>query len=177
MTAEAVRKRDGETGVAAIEFAIVLPVLLLLFFGMINLTSYVSVLRKASSAAELVADLVTRHDATITRADLADYVTGAKLSFRPREAAGVNVEVYNYFLNGGMAAIRWQHPQTGTVCTAPDATSKDIADLLSSGDVVIAVVCTPGFTAPVNFPGTPTLGAIRKTFALRPRHSQTLFLQ
>ena len=67
-------RQHKDAGVAAIEFVIVLPVLLLLFFGMINLTSYLSTLRKVNSAAELVTDLVSRHDKTITSSDIEDYL-------------------------------------------------------------------------------------------------------
>lgn len=175
MTAGNAEERRRELGVAAVEFAIVLPVLLLLFFGMVNLTNYVSMLRKASSAAELVADLVTRHNATIRKSSVDDYIAGAKLSFRPLSATGVNVEIHDYVVANGVATNRWTHPTTGTVCTPPDTSSPDITSL-PNGDVIIAVVCIPVYTMPVDFPGIPQLGAIRKTVALRPRHSTTLLL-
>lgn len=170
--------RVGEAGVAAIEFAIVFPVLLLLFFGMINLTSYVSMLRKSSSAAELVADLVTRNNAKIAQSALDDYITGAKLLFLPAAASGVSVEVYNYYLDKGVTKTRWKQPAAATAgCAAPDPASTEIAALLPGGDVIIAVVCIPGYGMLVDFPGLPQLGAIRKTLALRPRHSTTLLLE
>lgn len=172
------RKKRAQAGVAAIEFAIVLPVLLILFFGMINLAAYASMLRKSSSAAELIADLVTRHNSTIPSSAINDYLIGARLSFLPGATSGVTLEVYNYFSDKGTAKMRWKQPVAATAgCPAPDASAPEIAALLPDGDVIIAVVCIPSHKALVNVPGLPELGAIRKTFALRPRHSKTLLLE
>lgn len=178
MTEALAHERSGESGVAAIEFAIVLPILLLLFFGMVNLTSYVSTLRKTSAAAELVADLVTRHDETIKSVDLDDYVTGAKLLFLPGPEREINVETYAIYLNNNKAATRWQYPSSGnTVCAPPDITTPEVTNLLAAGDVIIAIVCIPAYQALVNFPGVPLLGSIQETVAFRPRHSRTLLLE
>lgn len=177
MTVRQHKTTNGEAGVAAIEFAIVFPVLLLLFFGMINFASYLSMLRKSSAAAELVADVVTRHNATIEQADVEDYINGAELSFLPSATAGLAIHVYNYYLDNGTARTRWQWPTAATAgCDAPDPTSPEIAALLPGSDVIIAVVCIPGYTMPAEFPGLPQVGAIRKSVALKPRHSATLLL-
>ena len=55
----------GNSGVAAIEFAIVFPILLMLLFGIINVVQDLAMSRRITAAAELVADLVTRRDTTI----------------------------------------------------------------------------------------------------------------
>lgn len=171
-------RRGRESGVAAIEFAIVLPVLLLLFFGMISLTSYVSMLRKTTSAAELTADLVTRNSEKVKTTDIDDYLTGARQVFLPRPAESIKVEVYNYYDEAGQTKLRWKHPPSDSaLCTAPDTSSTEIKSLLPGGDVIIAVVCVPGYLDTAHFPGLPQLGAISKTAALRPRHSKTLLLE
>ncbi len=172
------RRPDRESGVAAIEFVLVMPVLLLLFVGMISLTSYISILRKTSSAAELAADLVSRHIATIKRSEIDDYVTGTKQLFLPRSPDGISVEVYNFFkAESGETETRWKHPfPDGQLCTAPDTSSSEITELLTKGDVVVAVVCVPGYLSPADFLGSAQLGQIHRTSALRPRHTTTLTL-
>lgn len=178
------RRMRQDAGVAAIEFAIVLPVLLLLFFGMVNLTSYISTLRKLNSAAELVADQVSRHNAsppapqgTIQHADFVDYFDAAALLFLPSSASNVQVQVYNFRLVGGTPALRWQRfrlPGTAGTCTAPDPTDPEIAAMMANGDALVAVACIPNYTALAQFPGVPTLTVPRKQYALRPRQTQTL---
>lgn len=180
-TAKPRRRLHRDAGVAAIEFVIVMPVLLLLLFGMINLTGYISVLRKAHFAAELVADQVSRHNGstpgTILSTDFTDYFNAAALLFLPSSASGVQVQVYNYRLVGGTPALRWQRsrlPGASGTCTAPNPADPDIAALMTSGDALVAVVCIPGYTALAKFPGMPTLTIPRKQYALKPRQTQTL---
>ena len=165
-----------DAGVAAIEFVIVLPVLLLLFFGMINLTSYISTLRKTNAAAELVTDLVSRHDETITSSDIDEYFNAAALLFLPASGDGVQVQLYNYHDDdkNGVADLRWKKFRTAGTCNAPNTSDTDIIKMLADSDVLIVVACIPGYAAPARFPGLPTLAVPQKSVALRPRQSDEL---
>ena len=64
--------------------------------------------------------------------------------------------------HGGPEVLQW--------AKVPDPTP-------GPGDVIIAMVCIPGYALPINFPGIPQLGAIQRTVALKPRHSTTLLLE
>jgi Flp pilus assembly protein TadG len=169
-------RQRNDAGVAAIEFVIVLPVLLLLFFGMINLTSYISTLRKTNAAAELVTDLVSRHDETITSSDIDEYFNAAALLFLPASGDGVQVQLYNYHDDdkNGVADLRWGKFKTAGTCTAPNTSAPEIVTMLADSDVLIAVACIPGYEDPARFPGLPTLAVPQKSVALRPRQSREL---
>lgn len=170
------RRRDS--GVAAIEFAIVLPVLLLLFFGMINIAHYLSAVRKTNAASDLVADLVTRHSASIEPSTVDDYLLAAALSFRPNVPADLQIDVYSYYGRNGGATQRWKRSRLGTAsCSPPVVTGTTFTNLLAQGDVIVAVACLPAYRPPVlDYPGLPSLGSIERSTALRPRHSSTLEL-
>ena len=61
--------RARQDGAAAIEFALVVPILLALYFGTMEISQGVEVNKKAGRAASLVGDLVTQQ-AVISRAEL-----------------------------------------------------------------------------------------------------------
>lgn len=173
----------GDRGVAAIEFIIVFPMLLLLFIGTINITKFMNVNLKVKAAAELAADLVTRHKDTIKTSDIDDYFTAAELSLRPIDATNVRVDVYNFYLKNKTdteATERWRKSSSnGTACNMPDTSSTSpISKLVVAGqttDVVLAVVCVP-----FSMPGIPWLGTafkntvIEKQMFMAIRESQTL---
>lgn len=161
----------------------VLPVLLLLLFGMVNFTHYAYMQRKIATAAQLMADLVTRSQTTIPEGKITDYFTAVELSLRPMSqnqvTTDVGIDVYAFYLNAGAVQQRWRKSYTGKTpkCTAPDTggTSK-IADLAKTGDAVVAVVCMR-YTAPAaNYPGFRFLSNINieRSFILRPRETKTL---
>ena len=54
-------KKDNR-GVAALEFAIIAPILILLFLGTLEISLAISVDRKVSRVSSAVADLVTQHE-------------------------------------------------------------------------------------------------------------------
>lgn len=187
MTAAATRhtwtRSRGDRGVAAIEFIIVFPMLLLLFIGTINITQFMNVTLKVKTAADLAADLVTRHKDTIQNSDIDDYFTAAELSLRPIDAKNVRVDIYNYYRKNKtdtQATLRWSKSSSnGTACTNPDTSiTSPISKLVVAGqttDVVLAVVCVP-----FSMPGIPLLGTafkntvIEKQMFMAIRESQTL---
>lgn len=178
-------RNTGQSGAAAIEFAIVFPVLLLLFFGMINLTHFIAAKRTVQSASELIADLVTRQQTTIPSTLIDDDFKAVELTFRPMDSDKiqdeVGIDLYGYRLVDGEAQVIWSkfyrgHPR----CTAPNVDMANpgdpIGSLLTGSDVVVAIVCLT-YAAPVpNYPGLRFLAnrRIEKQFIMRPRQTTTL---
>ena len=179
---------SGIAGVAAIEFAIIFPVLLMLLFGTINVMQELRVNRQLSFAAEVVADTITRFTTTIPTASVDDILLSAQLMVRPAAANTIHVDVYDYFKNAGAATIRWQRRGGGAVnCPQPvvnmaratDPIATILNDPVAPADAVVAVVCFDYVPPIANFPllnGMFQARRIVKSFALRPRQSTTLAL-
>ena len=74
---------SDKRGVAAIEFSFIMPVLLLLYFGLVDLTAMISMNRKVTYAASVVADLVTQNDSTVTATAITDYWNAAEMVMKP----------------------------------------------------------------------------------------------
>lgn len=179
--------RGRQSGVASIEFVLVFPVLLLLFFGLVNFAHYISASLKIAQAAVVAADVVSRATGSkVQAADFTDAFTAVELAVTPLPVAGVRVDFYDYFLATGSPApvLRWRKSSPeGQACTAPNPSVYPIIDILNPSaqtpatDVIVAVVCMP-YAAPVpNFPGLSDFFSnivIRRSMALRPRNSATL---
>lgn len=167
--------RRETRGVAAIEFAIIFPLLLMIFFVIVNLSQYVSMNRKLTVTANLVADLVTRKK-EITQSDLDDFFVAAELSLRPVEISGVRIDVHK-FAKGG--ADWTKSSPGGAACRAPTRTN--YTTLLNATDLIVVVVCMPSFDAPASVSSPAAIGNFFQIFApprqevvMRPRLGTTL---
>jgi Flp pilus assembly protein TadG len=79
-------------GAAAVEFAIVVPVMLGMYFGMMELSQGVEANKKAGRASNLVADLVTQQ-AVITKAEIIAIANIASATLQPYNRTQPTVEV------------------------------------------------------------------------------------
>ncbi len=167
------------SGVAAIEFSFIMPVLLLLYFGLVDLTAMISMNRKVTYAASVVADLVTQNDSTVTATDITDYMNAAEMVMKPTPISGVRVEIYQFRKVGAAITNQWKKTSTsGTSCGATPSTT-GMSDLMTDGnDVIVARVCMTYKPYIATFLGTNILGAttfsLSEQIALRPRQSATL---
>jgi Flp pilus assembly protein TadG len=170
--------RKDASGVAAIEMAFIMPFLLFLYFGLIDLTAMISLNRKVTYAASAVADLVTQNTTTVVAGDIADYYKAAELVMKPTPIENVRIEIYQYRKVSGTITNQWSHESaSGSDCGAPDTAGMD--DLMTDGnDLVVAVVCTTYAPYVATFLGKSILGAtsftMNEQIALRPRQSTTL---
>ena len=168
----------NQDGVAAIEMALILPVMLLLFMGLIDISGALTEGRRVSQSVSTVADLVTRLPTPTTPERIADSYEAVELIMTGSEGGPLRIEIYNYRLEDGTIQLVWRRDNgVGAACGAPD--EADLVALTTAGnDIVVAVACldyTPVVSDIVN---AEMLGAasfrLREQIAMRPRESLIL---
>jgi Flp pilus assembly protein TadG len=170
-------RRDSR-GVAAIEMAFIMPFLLLLYFGLVDLTALISLNRKVTYAASVVADLVTQNQTTVAGADITDYFNAAKLVMKPGDISNIRIEVYQFRNIGGTITNQWSKKSTGGAACGTPSTGGMSSLMTDGNDVVVVKVCTTYTPFMATFLGQSILGAttfpMSEEIALRPRQSTTL---
>jgi len=126
-----VRKLRGDrSGVGAVEFALIAPVLIVLYMGSLEISVAMSVNKKLARAASTVADLVTQ-DETVNKATLASMVNVAQSVMMPFRAEDVEVKVTGIAIDGagkGKTVWSWQQDNTRPYTVGSDqALPKDLA--------------------------------------------------
>ena len=105
------RDRDG---VGAIEFAILVPVLLLLYLGALQTTLALGVAQRTSRAAGTIADIVTQQSA-VTKATLATMPSVANAIFVPYTITGMTLKITGIQIDASSkATVLWSWEQDGT---------------------------------------------------------------
>jgi Flp pilus assembly protein TadG len=130
------------SGIAATEFAIIVPLMLVLFFGVVEFSTAVAVDRKVTIAARTVADLVSQNT-TVTTAQVTGYLGFGTLVMSqyaqaPYSATTLHSTVSELFVdpNTHTAKVQWSNGYavraTGQVVTIPTALRVDGTYLIYS---------------------------------------------
>lgn len=169
----------ADKGVAAIETAIILPIMLVLFFGMIDLTSLISFNRKITYSASVVADLVAQNRTSVLKTTVDDYYNAAAMIISPLDAADMHIDVYGYRRVGTTVTKIWQSRKTGgPACTTTPDTGAMPALMTASNDVVVAIACMTFEPYMATFLGDKLLGAtsfkVEQAIMVRPRSTAML---
>ena len=112
---QAIRKLRGDrSGVGAVEFALIAPVLIVLYMGSLEVSVAMSVNKKLARAASTVADLVTQDD-TVDKAFLQSMLNVAQSVMTPFNSDGIKVKITGIEINSagvGKATWSWQEDDT-----------------------------------------------------------------
>jgi hypothetical protein len=73
----------AEEGAAVVEFALILPIMLLIYIGSVEGSSLIAMDRRVQSVTGTLGDLVARADSSITRGTLEDYFRAAGAIMTP----------------------------------------------------------------------------------------------
>jgi Flp pilus assembly protein TadG len=120
---------EGERGVAAVEFAFILPTMLILFTGVWIYGTVVEINRKVTITAYSLADLVSQYE-TLTTADMTTLMNSAAQVMAPFGLSNAVVFVALVTVNSsGQASIVWSESLT-------NGTIKDPAASYSPGTTV-----------------------------------------
>ena len=110
-------------GAAAVEFALTIPVMILLYYGMVEATQALLVNRRASYIATAVGDLVTQ-SAQVRESDVTDIfkVSSAVMKPFPTSALGMRITSIQFDASGN-PSIAWTRSNGGAV---PEMTTASI---------------------------------------------------
>lgn len=103
-----------ERGVGAIEFAILFPVLLMLYLGAFELTVGLNASKRVSRSAGSIADIVSQQT-SVTKSILAAMPSVAGAIFAPYSTAGLTLKISGIAIDAsGNATVAWSWAQDGT---------------------------------------------------------------
>ncbi|MBX9616891.1 MAG: pilus assembly protein [Caulobacteraceae bacterium] len=159
------RFRRDTRGVAAVEFALIAPVLVALYIGLAEFCQAYMADQRTGHLTSQIADIVARSD-VVTRDELADVFAIGDILMTPFPTAPLAVRITSITRGtDGVARVDWSRgdgmvARTGTV-TVP-------VGLITNGQSLIMSEATYDYTSPVNdlLPGTTRFS---HTFYLRPR--------
>jgi Flp pilus assembly protein TadG len=146
-------------GVAAIEFVFILPFLCLLYFGLVDVTALVSLNRKVTYTAGVIADLVAQSNTYVMKTDIDDYYNAAAMILDPIPATSVRVEVFGFRNNAGVISQIWSTNNGGPgSCGAAPSTATMGPLMVAGNDLIVARSCTGFVPYVTEFLGTTILG-------------------
>jgi Flp pilus assembly protein TadG len=124
-----IRFRRGERGVAAVEFAFIAPIMLLLFVGTLELSSGISVNRKLSRLSSTLSDLVTQSQ-NLSCSDVDDIMKAASKVIFPYDEAKVKIVLTGVNIDAaGAAKVEWSRAKN-TAAHATGATYSGVPTMI-----------------------------------------------
>jgi Flp pilus assembly protein TadG len=152
------------SGMAAVEFSFIVPLMLVMFFGTVELSSGVAVDRKVTLVARTLSDL-TSQSTTVSDADLRNFFAAAYGILVPYSATPTQATISEIYINNSnVAKIQWSKAatvsQSGSTVTASLTSSSR-----SQGDTVtipaaLAVAGTYLIWSEVSYLYTPAVGYV-----------------
>ncbi|MEM9013995.1 MAG: TadE/TadG family type IV pilus assembly protein [Pseudomonadota bacterium] len=132
-----------ESGLAATEFAMSLPIMLLIFFGLTEGSDALTADRRVSVAVNAMADLVAQAE-EITQDEVDDLFTGVERMLEPNDPEAADFRLLSISLQNGQAKVDWSIDNGGSEPYEPNSVYENLEDetILESGISLIIVELT-----------------------------------
>ena len=150
-------------GIAATEFAVIVPIMLVMFFGTVEFSSGVAVDRKVTLVARTLSDLTSQSASTVDDTYLQNVFTASIAILTPYSPTPVKATISEIYVNSSkVAKIQWSRAAT----IASGASQATLAT--SSRNAGDTVTLPPGLLIPqtylifseVSYLYTPTVGYV-----------------
>ncbi|MCF4097467.1 TadE/TadG family type IV pilus assembly protein [Maritalea mediterranea] len=117
----------NDQGISAVEFALILPVMLTLYLGTIDVSTFIIIDRKVAVVAGSVADLVARAEDEIKTSTIDDYFEAAEFTLQPYEDANLRQRVTSLRIDDDARAwVVWSLTYNGGSALVEDSEYVDI---------------------------------------------------
>ena len=160
--------RDSR-GVAAVEFALIAPVMILLYCGVAEVGQAIIADSRTSHVASAVGDLVAQTD-TVSTGDLSDIFSIGATIMSPYPPSALQMRVTSVTANAaGQPLVDWSRGYGG-YATLPVGSAATVPITLAAGDSVIMAQSQYQYTSVIRYL-LPNALTYKAAFYLRPRRS------
>ena len=166
------RMLKARDGLAAVEFAFLAPVMIVMFFGAIELSAAVDCKTRVTAVASTAADLVAQ-ETTVSSSDMANVFAALNAIVYPYPSGAARIVISSIlYKTSTTGTVAWSNAQN-TAARTVGATVTVPAGLLTSGGSVILAEITYAYASPTTQVLT---GAVTMTgsFYAHPRRSATV---
>ncbi|HUD85663.1 MAG TPA: TadE/TadG family type IV pilus assembly protein [Xanthobacteraceae bacterium] len=159
-------------GLAAVEFAMLLPMMMTLFLGSVEVTTGVAIQRKVTLTAHALADLPSQFT-SIASADMSNILSASSDIIAPYAAANLKSVVSELSINGaGQATVVWSATLNGTARTV-GSTVNIPASLAVANTYLILGEATYSYNPTYGYVITGTM-TLSDQIYMRPRQSNSV---
>ena len=166
------RFRAADKGVSAVEFALILPVMLSTFFGIAEIANYINAARKVANLASTAADLAAQ-DTSITDNEMNDIMGALDVILRPFDPGSAEIRISSVVADdNGQTTIAWSDARhtspraEGSSVTVPDGIVPNLQGIIMAE---VSFTYTTPFGKYLSSGGT-----VSDTFYLKPRRSTSV---
>jgi Flp pilus assembly protein TadG len=159
----AVNMLSDSSGIAATEFAVIVPLMLAMFFGTVEFSSGVAVNRKVTMVARTLSDLTSQSLNTTSDTELQNIFAASSAILSPYSVTPVQPTISEIYIDASkVAKIQWSKSATlSLVAGAPTAVLKNSSH--NKGDVVtiplgLQVADTYLIWSEIDYKYVPTVG-------------------
>jgi Flp pilus assembly protein TadG len=167
--------RRDRRGLAAVEFAMLAPVMAAMFLGSIELCDALNCQQKVTGMASTAADLVAQ-ETIMKNADISNVFSAMNAIVYPYPTSSLKITITSIIDNGrGGGTVQWSDAQNATARTVGATVTVPSGVITSGGTVILCEVSYP-YTSPVTdyITGTATMAQV---FYERPRRTGSVTRQ
>ncbi|HYM32135.1 MAG TPA: TadE/TadG family type IV pilus assembly protein [Candidatus Cybelea sp.] len=171
MTMRIARISRDRSGLAALEFAMILPLLVVILFGSFEVFGLMIADMKIVAAADATADLIAQQN-NVTTASVNDIITATQLTVEPLPLAqlGVAIASVTFDSTTGNPSLSWTQSSGNGAIANPVALATGLG---SKGESVIIVRVNYAYQSPLKLFLPITINLAELSFA-RPRLVSTI---
>lgn len=158
--------RRDERGAAAIEFALMLPLLVILQLGSVELVRAFEAQRRIAHVSAAMADVISQ-GRTTTGADLTDAMKAGEILVSPLATGNMGLRISSLTANAqGVVAVDWTQNSNWTIAGAASVPT----GYLAANESAIVADVSYDYTSPIRYILPSTIRFVRHAY-VRPRLS------
>jgi Flp pilus assembly protein TadG len=166
-------KRDRD-GASAVEFAILAPLLISLYFGCVEITDGIAADRKVTLTAGALANL-TSQSQTISVDGMTNILNASAAIIKPYSVGNLAATITCLKIDGaGIAKVKWSATLNGTARTAGDTVTLPSADLAVPNTYLVWSEVSYNYTPVVGYTITGSISLTDRMF-MSPRISPPVY--
>jgi Flp pilus assembly protein TadG len=173
----AVELSRDKSGIAATEFAVIVPIMLVMFFGTVEFSSGIAVDRKVTLVARTLSDL-TSQSTSVASTDLTNFFNASAAILTPYSSTPTNAAISELYVNPTTlrATVQWSQAYQGGTARAVGTTVTIPTALAVGGAYLIYSEVSYLYTPAVGYVMAKAGITLSDVAYTRPRQSTCVYL-